>query len=68
VSDEELARVNLTSHASHGEWNYTITPRPPDDLYTLFLPDSGALCRGSERDGGAFDRPGPPCTRPTLSL
>ena len=40
VSDEELARVNLTSHASHGEWNYTITPRPPDDLYTLFLPDS----------------------------
>jgi len=54
VSDEELARVNLTSHASHGEWNYTITPRPPDDLYTLFLPDSGALCRGSERDGGAF--------------
>ena len=27
VSDAQLARVNLTPHAFHGEWNYTIHPR-----------------------------------------
>jgi len=27
VSDEELARVNITRHDFHGEWNYTIAPR-----------------------------------------
>lgn len=27
VSDEELARVNLTRAEFHGEWNYTISPR-----------------------------------------
>lgn len=27
VSDEELATVNLTPHAFHGEWNYSIRPR-----------------------------------------
>ncbi len=32
VSDAELARVQLAPHAFHGEWNYTITPRPTDDL------------------------------------
>jgi hypothetical protein len=26
VSDEQLARVNLTPAAFHGEWNYTISP------------------------------------------
>jgi hypothetical protein len=26
VSDEELSQVNLTRHAFHGEWNYTIAP------------------------------------------
>ena len=26
VSDEELAAVNLTRHAFHGEWNYTVKP------------------------------------------
>ena len=26
VSDAQLARVNLTPHAFHGEWNYTIHP------------------------------------------
>jgi hypothetical protein len=27
VSDEELARLRLTPHAFHGDWNYTIAPR-----------------------------------------
>jgi Rhodopirellula transposase DDE domain len=27
VSDDELATVQLTPHAFHGEWNYTVTPR-----------------------------------------
>ena len=26
VSDEQLASVNLTRHAFHGEWNYAVTP------------------------------------------
>jgi DDE family transposase len=28
VPDEELARLRITPHAFHGEWNYTLTPRP----------------------------------------
>jgi len=27
VSDEQLARLKLTRHEFHGEWNYTISPR-----------------------------------------
>ena len=27
VSDEDLARLQLTPHAFHGDWNYTISPR-----------------------------------------
>jgi len=27
VSDQEIATVNLTPHAFHGEWNYSIHPR-----------------------------------------
>jgi hypothetical protein len=27
VSDEEMARVQLTPHPFHGDWNYTIAPR-----------------------------------------
>ena len=29
VSDSEMAAINITAHAFHGEWNYTIAPRPP---------------------------------------
>ncbi len=29
VTDKQLAAVNLTRHAFHGEWNYTIAPRAP---------------------------------------
>ena len=31
VSDEELQAINITRHAFHGEWNYTIAPnqQPP---------------------------------------
>jgi hypothetical protein len=36
VSDGEFAAVNITRHEFHGEWNYTISPRPP-------------LCSGSLR-------------------
>lgn len=28
VSDQEIATVNLTPHSFHGEWNYSIRPRP----------------------------------------
>ena len=27
VSDEELAHLQITPHAFHGDWNYTIVPR-----------------------------------------
>jgi len=26
ISDAQLAAVNITRHAFHGDWNYTITP------------------------------------------
>ena len=29
VSDAEMATINITPHEYHGEWNYTIAPRPP---------------------------------------
>jgi len=28
VSDEELAALCLERHEFHGDWNYTISPRP----------------------------------------
>jgi hypothetical protein len=28
VTDAELAAVNLSPHSFHGDWNYTISPRP----------------------------------------
>ena len=30
VSDAEMASLNVTPAAFHGEWNYTITPRRQD--------------------------------------
>ena len=27
VSDEDVARLHVTPHAFHGDWNYTISPR-----------------------------------------
>ena len=30
VSDQEMASLNVKSDAFHGEWNYTIAPRPQD--------------------------------------
>lgn len=30
VSDEEMATINIRPHEFHGEWNYTIAPRPPE--------------------------------------
>ena len=29
VPDHEFAEIPLTRHEFHGEWNYTITPQPP---------------------------------------
>src|SRR5499425_3636651 len=29
ISDAEYTKLNLTPHAFHGEWNYTIKPRAP---------------------------------------
>jgi hypothetical protein len=31
VSDAEMAKLNITPANFHGEWNYTIAPREPDD-------------------------------------
>ena len=31
VPDDELARVPLKAHRFHGEWNYSIAPRPTVD-------------------------------------
>ncbi|MDB5402035.1 MAG: hypothetical protein JWQ55_4053, partial [Rhodopila sp.] len=31
VSDAEMARLNIKPADFHGEWNYTFTPRTPDD-------------------------------------
>ncbi|HEY2131879.1 MAG TPA: hypothetical protein VGH36_03230, partial [Acetobacteraceae bacterium] len=31
VSNAEMARLNITPANFHGEWNYTIAPRKPDD-------------------------------------
>jgi Rhodopirellula transposase DDE domain len=28
VSDQEVAAIRLERHKFHGEWNYTIAPRP----------------------------------------
>jgi hypothetical protein len=32
ISDEELARINITPQRFHGEWNYTIRPRQPQSM------------------------------------
>ncbi len=32
VTDEQLARIHLTPQAFHGEWNYTIRPRPTPEM------------------------------------
>jgi hypothetical protein len=29
VSDMEMAAINIAPHEFHGEWNYSISPRPP---------------------------------------
>jgi Rhodopirellula transposase DDE domain len=26
ISDDRMARLNITKHEFHGEWNYTIAP------------------------------------------
>ena len=31
VSDAEMAKLNIKPDDFHGEWNYTVTPRKPDD-------------------------------------
>ncbi|WP_370156138.1 ISAzo13 family transposase [Streptacidiphilus sp. EB129] len=31
VSDEEIAALPLTRHRFHGDWNYTLAPRPTQD-------------------------------------
>ncbi|MEA2730959.1 MAG: hypothetical protein QOD93_1313, partial [Acetobacteraceae bacterium] len=31
VSDAEMAQLKITPDHFHGEWNYTFTPRTPDD-------------------------------------
>src|SRR5215218_9680396 len=30
VSDAEMAGLNIARDEFHGEWNYTLSPRPPD--------------------------------------
>ncbi len=31
VSDAEMAKLNIKTDDFHGEWNYTIEPRKPDN-------------------------------------
>jgi hypothetical protein len=31
VSDAEMASLNVKPDSFHGEWNYTIAPRQPDE-------------------------------------
>ncbi|MFH0944810.1 MAG: hypothetical protein V2A76_06400, partial [Planctomycetota bacterium] len=31
VTDEEMQRVNLERHKFHGDWNYIIRPRSPQE-------------------------------------
>jgi len=31
VSDEQFVQIMLSKHESHGEWNYTISPRNRDE-------------------------------------
>jgi len=33
VSDAELSQLRLKRHAFHGDWNYTLSPRPSQKLY-----------------------------------
>ena len=33
VPDAQMAALNITKHDFHGEWNYTITPRPQDQRH-----------------------------------
>ncbi|HEY2660912.1 MAG TPA: hypothetical protein VGI79_14890, partial [Caulobacteraceae bacterium] len=28
VTDQDMATINIRRHDFHGEWNYTIAPRP----------------------------------------
>jgi Rhodopirellula transposase DDE domain len=30
VSDDEMMTLNITDHAFHPEWNYTISPKSPN--------------------------------------
>jgi len=32
VTDAEMKRVNLQRHKFHGDWNYTIRPRPSQPI------------------------------------
>jgi hypothetical protein len=39
VSDEDIGKLNLTRHDSHGEWNYSIAPNCSTSLRTTpYLP------------------------------
>ena len=55
VSDEDMATINISPHDFHGEWNYTITPRPPYRSVNLSTdskqhsPAAGSTERGRRR-------------------
>ncbi|WP_406448837.1 ISAzo13 family transposase [Streptomyces sp. NBC_01622] len=50
VSDAELNAVPITGHAFHGEWNYTVHPRPAG-------PEAGPTGPAAVFDRGALSHP-----------
>jgi Rhodopirellula transposase DDE domain len=36
VSDQDMARLNITRDEFHGEWNYTLHPAPIPDNAVIF--------------------------------
>jgi hypothetical protein len=50
VSDAQLAAINISRHAFHGDWNYTILPNQPvrgrrkAELTYLFKDKTLAIC------------------------
>jgi hypothetical protein len=45
VSDAEMAGLNITRDEFHGEWNYTLSPRPLDRTSCLRLAQVIELAR-----------------------
>jgi Rhodopirellula transposase DDE domain len=63
VSDEEMAALCLERHEFHGDWNYTISPRPKTTRPKKLV-SARQLVRASGSDGSRSRPPGHP--KPTF--